>query len=381
MATRGSKHPASRNAARSEPRPTRTHRKTGKAPTKNRCPRVTPARNFGPAAGLRISMSPVRSLTLTCLSSLVLACGPLPTLAEAGPPDAGSPDAGPEETFTVRFVDGSSTDSARNRVVAWRLYYPVEALGPRPVLLFSHGGNGTTGGAQRNGHLGTEWARYGFLALHLNHLPSANQDAHERDRPRDVSFILDQLAAGALPLPAGLLATPDLSRVGHCGHSWGAYTAHAVGGGTFTQGRFRDPRIRAIVPISPQGPDQFGSFDRGPSDNTWRTVEVPAYTLLGSLEKDGPLTEPSRQPDWRLFPFERYPPGVDRFATVIPGADHDDMMDKPGVTDFVAQNSRRFFQVYVEGRTEGVCALGTLAALPGLDHRVKPGGGPAAGCP
>ncbi len=287
-------------------------------------------------------------------------------------------------TYPVATFDGSVTDASRGRAVAYRVYYPAGATGLVPVALFSHGGSGNAAGHTRHGHLGAEWARYGFLALHLNHLPSATALQHRLDRPADVSFVLDRLQAGALPLPEGFQGIPDLSRVGHAGHSWGAYTSHAVGGAVFEQGRFRDPRIRAIIPISPQGPGGFGAFDNGPLDNSWRGVGVPAYNLVGSLEKDGEVTGAHAMPDWRLYPFNRYGVPPDRFLSILPGQDHGDMVNgSPEVQAFVARNTRRFLQVYVEGRTEGVCEIGRLVPLAGTDTRLKsdPRGGLSAGCP
>jgi hypothetical protein len=295
------------------------------------------------------------------------------------PPRLGDGGSG-ETRFAVSFFDGVATDSARNREVAYRLYFPVGASGSLPVLIFSHGGTGSSTGYKQNGHMGKTWAAAGFLGFHLNHLPSSSTAAHQRDRPQDVTFFLNQLEAGALRLPNDLTATADLSRVGHCGHSWGAYTSHAVGGATFQQGRFTDARIKAIAPISPQGPGQFGSFDRGPTDNTWVSVALPAYTLLGAVEKDGPTTNPREQLDWRVFPFNRYPPTPDRFLSIVPGADHDDMMNKPGVTEFVAENTLRFFLAYV-ANSSTPCGIGEGLALPNTETRKKTEGGPASGCP
>jgi hypothetical protein len=291
--------------------------------------------------------------------------------------------AAPPETFDVGVFDGRVTDASRSREIAYRLYWPEAATGPLPVLLFSHGGDGNTTGHTVAPHLGTEWAKHGFLAIHLNHRPSATILQHERDRPADVSFVLDRLEAGSLPLPPGLAGTPDLSRVGHSGHSWGAYTSHAVGGAVFDQGTFRDRRIKAIAPISPQGPGGFGAFDRGPDDNSWKDVPVPAYTLVGSLEKDGSVGGGNAMPDWRLYPFNRYRVPPDRFLSVLPGQDHGDMVNgPPEVQAFVARNTRLFFEVYVAGRTAGACDVGFLSALPGTDTRHK--GGPeglVAACP
>ncbi len=289
----------------------------------------------------------------------------------------------PTVTFEIRTFDGRVTDASRSREIAYRLYWPEGATGALPVLLFSHGGDGNTTGHTVAPHLGTEWAKHGFLAIHLNHRPSATILQHERDRPADVSFVLDRLEAGNFPLPPNLSGTPDLSRVGHAGHSWGAYTSHAVGGAVFDQGQFRDRRIKAIAPISPQGPGGFGAFDRGPDDNSWKDVPVPAYTLAGSLEKDGSVGGGNTMPDWRLYPFNRYRVPPDRFLSVLPGQNHGDMVSgPPEVQEFVARNTRRFFEVYVAGRPGGACDIGFLAAIPGTDTRRKGDtSGLVAACP
>lgn len=186
----------------------------------------------------------------------------------------------------ARTFDGSITDVRRTRTIAYRVYYPAGWRGPLPVVLFSHGGDGSTNGHTQLGHFGTEWASTGFLAVHLNHLPSATISQHDADRPVDVTAILDRLEARSLPLPADLAGTPDLTRIAHAGDSWGAYTAHAVGGARFTHGQYRDSRVKAILPISPQGPGGFGAFDNGPADNSWRELSIPSFVLVGADEKN-----------------------------------------------------------------------------------------------
>jgi predicted dienelactone hydrolase len=185
--------------------------------------------------------------------------------------------------------------------------------------------------------------------------------------------VLDALERGDVALPPEFSGTLDLLRIGHMGHSWGAYTAHAVGGATFDQGVFTDARIRAIVPISPQGAGQFGAFDRGATENTWFTVAIPAYTLVGGAEKDGSANGAIEQPDWRLTPFERYRPAPDKHLSVVPGQDHDDMAGggDAATRTFNAANARVFFEAYLRERAECACVIGTVAAPEGLDHRRK----------
>ena len=301
--------------------------------------------------------------------------------------------AGPSSVLAVQTFDGAATDLVRNRKVAYRVRYAPGWTGCAPILFLSHGGDGATDGGQLAlPHLGEEYAGHGYLAIHVNHMPSTSDRVHESDRPKDVSFLLDQLTAGKLALPADQHAALSLTRVGHTGHSWGASTAHALGGATWDTGVFRDPRVLAVAPISPQGPGLLGGYDNGPDDNSWRTVAVPAYSFVGSLEKDDSIGEvpPVHQLDWRLFPFQRYLDTPDKYLSLVSGQDHDMMGDggSAEVKAFVATNTRRFFDAYVRGDTREVCSLSTpvpvTTALPGVDQRKKsaPAGIRAsAGCP
>ncbi|MDX2015666.1 MAG: hypothetical protein SFW67_36065 [Myxococcaceae bacterium] len=308
--------------------------------------------------------------------------------ADGGPAtDAGTGDAGafdPDGRLPVEFFDNEVMDSRRSRAIAYRIYFSPEARGALPVAVFSHGGDGAQNAHTRLGHFGTEWASAGFLAIHLNHLPSAGFVQHLVDRPADVTHLLDRLAAGTLPLPPALRATADLSRVAHGGHSYGAYTTHALAGGRFLHGSaFGDARIKAIIPISPQGPGNFGAYDNGPSDNTWGDIALPALHLVGGLEKDGPINEPMRMTDWRLQPFLRSPSTPDRFLAVIPGQDHNDMVaGSPEVQRFILLSTRRFLQVFLLGRAELVCDIAFARAPAGTDSRRKtdPLTGLARGC-
>ncbi|MEL6891708.1 MAG: hypothetical protein AAFP84_08940, partial [Actinomycetota bacterium] len=135
-----------------------------------------------------------------------------------------------------------------------------------------------------------------------------------------------------------------------------------VGGATFDR-TFTDERIDAIAPISPQGADQFSAFDDGPDDNTWTTVTIPAYNLVGGDEIDTNATGTIDEPGWRLTPFERYPAVGDKFLTVIDGQDHRDMWQDGSieVNAFIATEITEFFLVYVVGDpTADACSIGAL---------------------
>jgi hypothetical protein len=331
---------------------------------------------------IKIALSALSALVLTLLA----ACGGGGggTTASTPPPGGGSTVCDGTTRFTAGQADGELTDSSRARTVPYRVYYPQGASCTAAVILVSHGGVDAPNGQNLLRHLGTEYASHGFLAVHIGHRGSADAQRHLIDRPADVSFVIDALTSGALPMPAGFTGRPDLSKIGHTGHSYGAYTAHAVSGAVFTQGTFTDARVRAIAPISPQGPGQFGGFDNGAADNSWRNVPPPAYNLVGELEKDRDTTGAITMPNWRLYPFERYGDAADRFLSIVPGQTHGQMAEDGSdeVKAFIATNTRTFFDAYLRGRVADVCSIGKVQALAGTQSTHKAAGAASAiaGC-
>jgi len=91
-----------------------------------------------------------------------------------------------------------------------KIYYPKSGKGPFPVIIFSHGLGGSREGYE---YLGQAWAKHGYVSVHLQHLGSDDavwrdaglfdkMDAMRRsafdpanaiNRPRDVSFAIDEL--------------------------------------------------------------------------------------------------------------------------------------------------------------------------------------------
>src|SRR5947208_2954195 len=102
-------------------------------------------------------------------------------------------------------------DSARDRSVPVKIYYPTKGTAPFPVIIFSHG----LGGSRDDyAYLGRYWAGCGYIAVHLQHLGSdsaiwknaaniieaglAFTDAvadlrNAINRPLDVTFAIDHL--------------------------------------------------------------------------------------------------------------------------------------------------------------------------------------------
>lgn len=263
-------------------------------------------------------------------------------------------------TYTVATVVDRVTDPARDRRIAYTVYAPVGVTGPVPVILVSHGGEGNPRGHLSAPHLGSTFASGGFIAIHLAHDRPADGAMAIDDRPADVTFVLDELAAGRITLPGEFGGSPDLDRVGHTGHSFGAYTSHAVAGATYLR-TYRDERIDAIAPISPQGPDQFGAFVDGPGDTTWTTVTIPAFNLIGGDEIDSNAVDSIVRPGWRLAPFDNYPGTSDTFRTIIDGQNHSEMWrtGSDEVQRFIAEEILDFMRLYVAGDlTVDACGIG-----------------------
>jgi predicted dienelactone hydrolase len=256
------------------------------------------------------------------------------TLATATPDDA--TDGYKLETGPLAVTEVSAIilhDAKRDKDLRVRIFYPV-AAGKYPVIVFSHGAGGSENCCES---LTRHWATYGYITLQPTHydsvaqrrssgdetlrFPQAIRDALKNpalweSRPRDISFILDSLPELQKRV-VGLTNKIDFDRIGVAGHSMGSYTAEAVGGAVIDlPGRpasnFSDPRAKAILCLSPQGPGQFGltahSFDK---------VSIPFMGITGSLDNLGPLANAA----WHKTPFERSQPG-DKYEVFIEGANH-----------------------------------------------------------
>jgi|GEM_PF-942987 len=224
-------------------------------------------------------------------------------------------------------------DARRDKDLHVRIFYP-DAAGRFPVIVFSHG----AGGSQNCCEALTEhWASYGYVTIQPTHEDSAAQrrDAGEEDvrfmqavrdalkqpslwesRPRDVSFVLASLGELEKLVP-GLAGKMDGQHIGVGGHSMGSFTTEAVAGALVDlPGKpgtsFADPRVKAALCLSPQGPGQFGL-----SETSFRTMRTPFLGITGSQDSLGPIASP----EWHKKPFELSPVG-DKYHVFIDGANH-----------------------------------------------------------
>lgn len=184
---------------------------------------------------------------------------------------------------------------------------PPAALTAVPMVVFSHGNSSF---AEQSAFLTEFLASHGYLVWAPDHTNNTFGEAVPAEmlhwRPDDLRAVIDY--AQALPASDPLAALVG-GRVAVVGHSFGGYTALAVGGATWAvdlmlavceSGRvpalscasleahedlyragFGDPRVSAIVPMTPGALLTFGSA--GTAD-----IAVPALLMTGSRDQTTP---------------------------------------------------------------------------------------------
>ncbi|MBZ5628328.1 MAG: alpha/beta fold hydrolase [Acidobacteriia bacterium] len=246
------------------------------------------------------------------------------SLAALADPRPYSPDRGPLRVLTIDEL--VLHDAARDKDLRLKIYYP-EGPGPFPVIIFSHGAFASR---ETYSALGEYWASYGYVSIHPSHADSMHDSGYRgtlrqvlrdselwRSRPQDISFVIDSLPQIEKLAPT-LKGKLDRARIGVGGHSYGAYTAVAIGGATVlmpgakTPRGFADKRVRAIVVLSPQGEGEMGLTSR-----SWEHIRVPMLAMYGSRD----FGTQRRTPTWRSQPFNGAPEG-DKYDVELQGATH-----------------------------------------------------------
>jgi predicted dienelactone hydrolase len=212
-------------------------------------------------------------------------------------------------------------DNDRNRDIELTIDYPTRG-GSHPLIVLSPGFGGT-----HRGYVGlsTYWAGNNYVVVRVNHADAvANVQSAEdvwgnatpadwKNRVRDVTFILDSIPALIKSFPE-LEGKIDATKVAVAGHSYGSHTAMLLGGAkTFPGGvSYADPRVTAIVAMSPQGP----SDQRGFTNESWAELKVPTLFLTGTMDQGAMESE---TPEWRAESFRLSPAG-DKWLVTLEGA-------------------------------------------------------------
>jgi predicted dienelactone hydrolase len=149
------------------------------------------------------------------------------------------------------------------------------------------------------------------------------------ERVADIKLILDNAEAIVKAAPA-LKDKMDLMKVGVSGHNHGAYTAQLIAGATVTveetvtapdgtetkkteTGKgVADSRVKAILALSPAGPDQGGL-----TKESFKGLKLPVMTMTGSNDTTGDKQDAA----WKKQAFELAPEGG-KYHIVIEGANN-----------------------------------------------------------
>jgi predicted dienelactone hydrolase len=264
-------------------------------------------------------------------------------------PDLRQPGSYGVEQYRIEL-----NDTNRNRQFYVDIYQPRRwPAGKTPVVIFSHGlGDAPAAAQEEAAHL----ASYGFVVAAPQHpgSDSVQKDAFIAgtskelyqindflDRPRDVSFLLDELERRNATDFEGRL---NLTQVGIGGHSFGGYTALALAGATIDFDylatacnrrfrylnvslllqcdalklpreayNFRDPRITAVIIKNPVNSSVFGPQGLA-------QVDIPVLVASGSHD---PAT-PAVFEQFQTFPWFTVQP---RYLVLMEGQAHIDISD------------------------------------------------------
>lgn len=256
-------------------------------------------------------------------------------------------------------IDGVWMDAARQREIPYRIFAPENATGRCPVILFSHGLGGTREGYS---HLGRFWASNGYVVVHLQHRGSddaAWQGAEDKlqsmkaaaanlqnamDRPRDVSFAIDQLAA--LEAKGPLKGRIDTNHIGVAGHSFGGFTVLAAAGQTFgPRGRsLGDARIACGLAMS--APVSATAKTEG-----YAAIRIPVFHMTGTADQSVIGDTP---PERRRVPYDNTK-AADRYLLTLDGGDHmvfagrGPFADNKKMQSLILTGSLAFWDAYLRG--------------------------------
>ncbi len=271
-----------------------------------------------------------------------------------------SADMGPSPVGVIPAA--TLHDTQRNKDVEISIEYPTRG-GSFPIIVFSHGYGSSDRGYEP---LVSYWTSNGYVCIRPSHadagllretpreapvirrgtqqqaqvVPIPQRNAMEEiwDRERepqwqnrvaDVKLVLDSLDDLELRFPE-LKGKMDHGKIGVGGHSYGAFTALLIAG---MNGTFADPRVRAVLAMSPPGP----SPDRGITAQSFAIVKIPVMFMTGTNDRGANESEDA---NWRKQGFDDSPPG-DKYFVLIDSARHSSFTGQIGFFDSTPMNVPR----------------------------------------
>lgn len=297
-------------------------------------------------------------------------------LVISGCSSGSAPNAAPAQTFekstgysaapgkeAVGVVPAATLhDAQRNRDVTLSIQYPIKG-GPYPLIIFSHAYGSSEQGYEQ---LVSYWTSHGYAVIRPRHADAGKavdamraifgeqttqererrrrptkeemekaaterQEAERRamakewegqrepqwtDRVRDVTLIIDGLDALEQRF-FELKGKIDHGKIGVAGHSLGALTAMLAGGAkTFGNPPLSlgDPRVKAIVAMSPQGV----TASLGLNAQSFAGIAAPAMFMTGSDDRGAAQNEDWQ---WRKTAYTNAAAG-DKYFVLLQGARH-----------------------------------------------------------
>ncbi|MBE9004426.1 alpha/beta hydrolase [Fortiea sp. LEGE XX443] len=272
-------------------------------------------------------------------------------------------------TAQVQVLKLNWNDPQRNRNIPVDIYSSTAATADKPIIVYSHG----LGSVRTDLHyLAEHLASHGYVFVAVEH-PGSNQTNIDSglqgknkllkpqeflDRPKDISFALDQLTkinqTANNPL-AGKLATDNVMMLGY---SFGGGTTLALAGGELqfdklkqrcknnlavlslgeaaqcvaqdlpeNSYQLRDARIKQAIALNPTSSLMFG-------DTGLTKVQVPTMILASSADKTTPaLTE-------QIVGFQKIP--APKWLVGILGGTHLSVKDPSATLDQAGQANTPF---------------------------------------
>ncbi len=258
---------------------------------------------------------------------------------------------------TTQFLE--IVDTERNRTLPTDLYLPPNPNAP--LIVISHGLSGDRRGFVK---IAQHLASHGFAVAALDHPGSDRRQLQDlltgtareiarptefADRPRDISFLLDELtrlSAANGPLASRL----DMNRIGVIGHSFGGYTALALAGAQLNydtletncksedfifnaanpsmilqctaleapaqfDADLKDDRVKAVMALNPVTSGLFGPTG-------FSQIDIPVLLVAGSDDPIAPALLEQIQPfTWLTQPSDTAPQ-IDHYFALIEGGSH-----------------------------------------------------------
>lgn len=268
------------------------------------------------------------ALLITALAALaVFAPSPAPAQGDAALGTAAFYKPGMGPYSDIEKTEGQLAMPGRKTALQYRAVYSRSAK-DMPVIVWSHGAFGSHSNYTP---LAEYWASHGYLVLQPTHSDSMREGTRPNvknplafkdwaQRPRDVSYMIDQLQNLETLIPA-LKGRIGQQLIGIGGHSFGAQTAQLLAGMTAKRGilprdeqqSFKEKRAQAFVIISPQGTS--GLSDK----SAFADMAVPFLMITGTHDTAG---NNDKDYTWRLEAWNNAPAGPDRFLLLIDGAYH-----------------------------------------------------------